>query len=215
MSFDVSGDPRRPRRSRRPGTASYPARPISLGFTNITFDFVGDGRSLDTADSSFATDGTGLFLDQVSVTPTPAQRPRRTERDHLVRRFETADTHTASFMPQDSDYVGTFSLDPVSESGGSGSVAWHFTVDNADIQFLAQGQSLTQVYTVLVTDATAPPPSRMSPSRSTGATTRRRRTTTMSSPMSAPTARRHPRLGAGRQRHRPGYDWTASVGSIT
>ena len=36
------------------------------------------------------------------------------------------------------------------ESGGSGSVDWHFTVDNADIQFLAQGKTLTQVYTVTI-----------------------------------------------------------------
>ena len=51
-----------------------------------------------------------------------------------------------------SGYVGTFSLDPVSESGGSGSLAWHYSVDNADIQFLAQGQTLVQTYTVMVTD---------------------------------------------------------------
>ena len=31
-------------------------------------------------------------------------------------------------------------------------MAWHFTVDNADIQFLAQGQSITQTYEVAVTD---------------------------------------------------------------
>ena len=39
-----------------------------------------------------------------------------------------------------------------SEAGGSGSVGWHYSVDNADIQFLAQGQTLVQTYTVLVTD---------------------------------------------------------------
>jgi VCBS repeat-containing protein len=48
--------------------------------------------------------------------------------------------------------VGTLSLDPVSESGGSGSVGWHYSVDNADIQFLAQGQTLVQTYTVTVAD---------------------------------------------------------------
>ena len=55
-------------------------------------------------------------------------------------------------MPQAGGYLGTFTLDPVSEAGGSGSVAWHYSVDNADIQFLAQGQTLVQTYTVLVTD---------------------------------------------------------------
>jgi VCBS repeat-containing protein len=39
----------------------------------------------------------------------------------------------------------------VSESG-SGSLAWHFSVNNADIQFLAQDQSVSQIYTVFVTD---------------------------------------------------------------
>ena len=66
---------------------------------------------------------------------------------------DVGDTHTASFSPQGGGYVGTFSLDPVSESGGSGSVAWHFSVDNADIQFLASGQTVTQSYTVEITDS--------------------------------------------------------------
>src|SRR5258708_2720087 len=65
---------------------------------------------------------------------------------------ETADTHTASFTPDGSGYVGSFSLDPVSESGGSGSLAWHYSVNNTDIQFLAQGQTLVQTYSVMVAD---------------------------------------------------------------
>jgi VCBS repeat-containing protein len=64
---------------------------------------------------------------------------------------ETGDTHTASVTSQPG-YVGTFSLDPVSESGGTGSVDWHFTVNNSDIQFLSEGQTLTQVYQVNVAD---------------------------------------------------------------
>src|SRR5258708_31000057 len=66
---------------------------------------------------------------------------------------ETADTHTASFTPDGSGYLGTFSLDAVSEAGGNGSLAWHYSVDNADIQFLAQGQTLFQSYSVLITDS--------------------------------------------------------------
>ena len=66
---------------------------------------------------------------------------------------EAGDTHTASFQSQASGYVGTFSLDPVSEVPGNGSVAWHYTVDNADIQFLAQGQTLVQTYAVTILDS--------------------------------------------------------------
>jgi VCBS repeat-containing protein len=94
-------------------------------------------------------------------------RPQFLSLRHLVQRrvspcdfvgskpfadVETGDTHVATFTPQGSNYLGTFSLDPVTETGGTGSVGWHYTVNNADIQFLAQGQSLTQVYSVAITD---------------------------------------------------------------
>ena len=42
--------------------------------------------------------------------------------------------------------------DPLNDNGGSGSVAWHFTVNSADIAFLAPGQTLTQDYAVTVAD---------------------------------------------------------------
>ena len=83
---------------------------------------------------------------------SPARRPKSTSGSIAFSDIESGDTHTASFTPQAGGYVGIFSLDPVSESSGSGTVAWHYTVDNADIQFLGEGDSLTQTYTVLVTD---------------------------------------------------------------
>src|SRR5437764_1340400 len=36
----------------------------------------------------------------------------------------------------------------VSSGDGAGQVTWNFTVNNADLQFLAQGQSVVQTYTV-------------------------------------------------------------------
>jgi hypothetical protein len=48
--------------------------------------------------------------------------------------------------------------DPLNDNGGSGSVAWHFTVNSADIAFLAPGQTLTQDYAVTVADISAAPP---------------------------------------------------------
>jgi VCBS repeat-containing protein len=126
---------------------------VALGFHKYTFDLVGD--SLDPTTQlffSFGTDGTGLLVDQISITPTPGPATETTSGSITFSDVETADTHTASFTPDGSGYVGTFSLDPVSESGGSGSLAWHYSVDNADIQFLAQGQTLVQTYTVMVAD---------------------------------------------------------------
>jgi VCBS repeat-containing protein len=126
---------------------------VALGFTKYTFDLVGDSSDPTTQlFFDFATDGSGMFVDQISITPTPGPATETTSGSISFSDVETADTHTASFTPDASGYVGAFSLDPVSESGGSGSLAWHFSVDNADIQFLAQGQTLVQTYTVMVTD---------------------------------------------------------------
>ncbi len=126
---------------------------VTPGFTKYTFDLVGDASDPTTQlFFSFGTDGTGLLVDQISITPTPGPATETTSGSITFTDVETADTHTASFTPDGSGYVGTFSLDPVSESGGSGSLAWHYSVDNADIQFLAQGQTLVQTYSVTVID---------------------------------------------------------------
>jgi VCBS repeat-containing protein len=126
---------------------------MALGFTKYTFNLLGDSSDPTTQlFFDFSTDGTGLHVDQISITPTPGPATETTNGNIAFTDVETGDTHTASFTPDASGYVGTFSLDPVSESGGSGSVAWHYNVDNANIQFLAQGQTLVQTYTVMVAD---------------------------------------------------------------
>jgi VCBS repeat-containing protein len=156
LSFYVSGDPDASATSFNAywdGVQILAQTDVVSGFTRYTFDVVGD--ALDPTTQlffDFSGDGTGMFVDQISINPTPGPATATTDGTIAFSDVETADTHSASFAPQGSGYVGTFTLDPVSESSGSGSLAWHYTVDNADIQFLAQGQVLTQVYTVLVTD---------------------------------------------------------------
>lgn len=127
---------------------------VAQGFTRFTFDVVGD--AVDPATHlhfNFSGDGSGLLIDQISISPTPGPATETTDGSITFSDVETADTHTASFTPDGSGYLGTFSLDPVSEAGGNGSLAWHYSVDNADIQFLAQGQTLFQSYSVLITDS--------------------------------------------------------------
>ncbi|MCP4617981.1 MAG: hypothetical protein GY844_16300 [Bradyrhizobium sp.] len=85
------------------------------------------------------------------------------------RDVDLIDTHTASFVAKSSHsdlpgftdnttYIGTFSLDAVSEdptdTNNIGSVRWHFTLDDANpiLQSLAEGETITQVYTVTITD---------------------------------------------------------------
>jgi VCBS repeat-containing protein len=67
---------------------------------------------------------------------------------------DLADGHTVSATPQAGGYLGTFSVsvtDP-STGDGSGQVSWSFEVDNAAVQYLAEGEALTQTYTVEIDD---------------------------------------------------------------
>ncbi|MEA2834242.1 MAG: hypothetical protein QOG66_2444 [Methylobacteriaceae bacterium] len=125
---------------------------FSGGFTRYSFDVVGNPADFNsTLQFNYGSDGAGFLLDGVSVTPDSGPPTESSSGTIQFSDAEAGDTHTASFTSQ-AGYVGTFSLDPVSESGGTGSVDWHFTVNNSDIQFLSEGQSLTQTYQVNVAD---------------------------------------------------------------
>jgi hypothetical protein len=65
--------------------------------------------------------------------------------------FNFSSAETANFIPEGSDYVGMFSLDPVSSSDGSASVGWEFHLGNDQIQ-LSPGETVTQSYDVTVND---------------------------------------------------------------
>lgn len=96
------------------------------------------------------TDATG------SVTELPNDDPNEnafTHADSGTIAFDDADlsdAHSASFAPQGGGYLGTFSLDPVNQAGDS--VGWHFEVDDSAIDFLDEGETLTQTYTVSIDD---------------------------------------------------------------
>jgi VCBS repeat-containing protein len=135
------------------GTPILSQTDIFGGLTRYSFDVVGDPSSSHTTlQFAYADDGTGLHVDQVTVGAATGQPTESSDGTISFSDIETADTHTTNFTPDGSGYLGTFSIDPLSESGGSGSVAWHYTVNNSDIQFLAAGQQLIQSYTVNVTD---------------------------------------------------------------
>ncbi|BAV73486.1 outer membrane adhesin like protein [Pseudomonas chlororaphis subsp. aurantiaca] len=64
------------------------------------------------------------------------------------------DTHSVTVTPGASGYLGSFTTDPLNDSTGtgSGSLGWHFAVDNAALQFLGEGQTITQTYNVAIGD---------------------------------------------------------------
>ncbi|WP_082070327.1 VCBS domain-containing protein [Bradyrhizobium sp. LTSP885] len=156
ISFDVIGDPESvdsPLSVTWDGLSLLSLSNVPAGVNHYAFDVVGDGAASATPlQFTYTDDSDGMILDSVSVAAASGPPTEQTSGAISFSDAETGDIHTASFAPVTSGYVGTFSLDPVTEASGSGSVAWHFTVNNADIQFLAQGQSLTQDYLVSVAD---------------------------------------------------------------
>jgi VCBS repeat-containing protein len=156
LSFYVAGDPDASGDSLTvywDGAQILGQTDVALGFTHYTFDVIADSSDPTTQlFFDFTGDGTGLLVDGVKLEPTPGPATETSSGTIAFSDLETADTHTGSFSPQDTGYLGTFSLDPVTEASGSGSLGWHFSVNNSAIQFLAQGQTLTQTYSVFVTD---------------------------------------------------------------
>ncbi|WP_454875961.1 VCBS domain-containing protein [Pseudomonas farris] len=64
------------------------------------------------------------------------------------------DTHSVSVTPGASGYLGSFTTNPLSDSTGtgSGSLGWNFAVNNTALQFLGEGQIVTQTYNVAIGD---------------------------------------------------------------
>ena len=70
------------------------------------------------------------------------------------------DTHSASAVFSGTDNSGgqlgtlTASVNTDTSGGTGGQVTWDFTVDNALVQFLAAGETITETYTITLTDGT-------------------------------------------------------------
>jgi VCBS repeat-containing protein len=101
----------------------------NLSLRGFIADFQGDGSD-GASDFSTSTSKTLAFSD-----------------------VDLSDTHTVEIMPTGAGYLGTMSASIDSDSMGSGSLSWSFNVANAALDFLAQGENLTQTYTLALTDA--------------------------------------------------------------
>jgi VCBS repeat-containing protein len=69
---------------------------------------------------------------------------------------DLSDTHSAGFAAAGTNTtaLGTFSMDAVSEvaNAANGTVTWHYNLNNAAAQYLGQGESVVEKYTVTVDD---------------------------------------------------------------
>ncbi len=113
---------------------------------SVTVTGTNDAPTIDAG----GTDASG------SVTELPNNDPNEnafTHQDSGTIAFDDldlSDTHSASFAPQGGGYLGTFSLDPVNQAGDS--VGWDFSVSDAALDSLEEGEIVTQTYTVTIDD---------------------------------------------------------------
>lgn len=63
---------------------------------------------------------------------------------------DTGDLHQASFVAQGADYRGSFTLGALDQDGNA--VGWNFSIDDAVLDNLGAGETLTQVYLVTIAD---------------------------------------------------------------
>ncbi|HEX6661846.1 MAG TPA: VCBS domain-containing protein, partial [Sphingomicrobium sp.] len=139
-----------------------------------TFDYLAAGESLTLTYTVKADDGHG-GIDTQTVTVTingtndgPAAVAGGTlnggvEEDSGTYTasgsfgftdVDSSDSHTASVTSDTTGFLGTLtpSVSNDSTGDGSGTVSWSFSVSNADLQFLGEGETRTQNYTVTVND---------------------------------------------------------------
>ena len=94
-----------------------------------------------------------------SATETADNAPGENVDDHpasgtiTYTDADTSDVHTASFAPDGTGYLGTFSLDDTNiDTGNGGSVDWSWSVNDADLDYLQGGEHLVQSYDVTIDD---------------------------------------------------------------
>jgi hypothetical protein len=116
---------------------------------SFTLSSDGHGGTMLTVPSSDSVDQNSSTVSSSGMDVTTAEQADGTV---AFANFDSIDQVTANFTPTNPDYIGSFSIGPVTEGAGGASVAWKFSLESDQIN-LAPGASLTQSYDVGVADA--------------------------------------------------------------
>jgi VCBS repeat-containing protein len=102
-----------------------------------------------------AADGAGAVTEIVDKGPGENSNNLQDSGTITFADVDVADSHTADFVPQGGGYLGTFALTGLGGGGtviDDANVGWSFEVNDGALDFLAEGQTLIQTYTVTVDD---------------------------------------------------------------
>ena len=137
--------------------------PRSLGAAEHVASDLGITQAVAAALQNVAAATLGFTLDahwtapgQVTELPGGVTGLLATEGSFGFSDSDIADTHTIAVAAQTPGSVGTFSAaihTDTTGDGTGGSVNWLFTVDNADVAFLAPGETRVEHFLVTISDA--------------------------------------------------------------
>ncbi|MFP1632457.1 beta strand repeat-containing protein, partial [Zhengella sp. ZM62] len=111
-----------------------------------------------TNDAPFVIGTTGLEDSVTEIedgSTTPAEgTPLTTSGTIEFDDPELADTHSVSITPSTGGYIGTLSggFSGSATGAGTGEITWTFTVSDAVIDQLGEGDTITQTYDLVITD---------------------------------------------------------------
>lgn len=131
-----------------PGSGAY--RNYTLYSIDVT------AQSYQTVLSIALQDTKGYWLiDDVSVAALVVPGVETVSGTIAFTDGNVTDSHVVSFTPAASGYLGTFTpvITNAATGDGAGVVTWTYSVNDADIQHLALGQTVTQSYTVYIQDS--------------------------------------------------------------
>lgn len=133
----------------------------------FTYTLQGPGSVTDTATVTFTVTGVNdapvITASEDGGVTEDATNPGGAETDSGTVNFsgvDLNDTHTASVTLASTTHsggqLGSLTASVTTDTTGTGTggeVTWNYSVDNSAIQFLAAGETLTEVYTVVVRDS--------------------------------------------------------------
>jgi VCBS repeat-containing protein len=112
----------------------------------VTVTGANDAPTIDAA----GTDASGAIAELPNGDPSENAFLHQEGGAIAFDDLDLTDTHSASFAPQSGGYLGTFTLDPVDQSGDT--VGWNFEVDDSALDGLDAGEVVTQTYTIQISD---------------------------------------------------------------
>ena len=121
-------------------------------YVEYQFDAVAT-QSTSTLQFDFYTGTVGYwFLDDVSVAPIITAGTENRAGTITFTDPTASNTHTVDVTPEANGYLGTFTANVTHDAtgGGTGDVAWNFTVSDSALKSLAAGQIVTQTYDVAI-----------------------------------------------------------------